>query len=97
LPSGTAKRPTWRRRLLIVTGVVSVLVVVCVAVVSWMFANATTSNVDDLTFAHELEIPPLLAPTVDADGVKHFALDVQAGTTEFRDGVHTPTWGVNGA
>lgn len=57
----------------------------------------TTTNVGKLAFRNELNIPPLLEPAVEADGTKHFALTMQAGTTEFFEGKQTPTWGVNGS
>ncbi len=42
-------------------------------------------------------VPPLAASTVDADGVRVFQLRARAGTTEFRPGTATPTWGYEGA
>lgn len=44
-----------------------------------------------------LAIPPLDVGVVGADGVREFALAAQAGTSEFRAGAQTPTWGYNGA
>ena len=41
--------------------------------------------------------PPLAASTVDGDGVRVFRLRAQAGTTEFRPGIATPTCGYEGA
>ncbi len=43
-----------------------------------------------------LRIPPLLEGTL-RDGVKHFDLDIQSGTSRFLPGLETPTIGVNGA
>jgi FtsP/CotA-like multicopper oxidase with cupredoxin domain len=43
-----------------------------------------------------LRIPPLLEGTL-RDGVKHFDMDVQSGTSRFLSGHETPTIGVNGA
>ncbi|OQP08703.1 copper oxidase [Geobacillus sp. 47C-IIb] len=57
----------------------------------------TTMNVGKLTFQNELNIPPLLEPTVGPDGTKHFTLTMQTGTTEFFEGKKTPTWGINGS
>ena len=42
-------------------------------------------------------VPPQAPSTVDADGVRVFRLRAQAGTTEFRPGVATPTCGYEGA
>lgn len=44
-----------------------------------------------------LPIPPLADSTVDAAGVRHFALTAQAGNTEMLSGVKTATWGFNGS
>jgi FtsP/CotA-like multicopper oxidase with cupredoxin domain len=49
-----------------------------------------------VAFDTALPVPPLAEPTVNADGEKVFALDAQAGTTEFRPGVKTTTWGFDG-
>jgi len=54
----------------------------------------TTGDVD---FATPLAIPPLAESHLDADGTRVFALDAQAGTTEFAPGVGSETWGFNGA
>lgn len=43
-----------------------------------------------------LAVPPLAPSTVDKDGTRAFDLRVQTGSTEFRPGVATPTWGFNG-
>jgi FtsP/CotA-like multicopper oxidase with cupredoxin domain len=43
-----------------------------------------------------LRIPPLLEGTV-RDGIKHFDLNVQSGTSRFLAGLDTPTIGINGA
>ncbi|MBM7093806.1 multicopper oxidase domain-containing protein, partial [Streptomyces sp. S12] len=47
-------------------------------------------------FDNALAIPPLAESTVEQDGTRVFSLRMQAGETEFRDGVRTPTWGFNG-
>ncbi|WP_280441204.1 multicopper oxidase family protein [Nocardia brasiliensis] len=44
-----------------------------------------------------LPIPPLAPSTVDAAGVRHFRLDVQAGSSAMLPGKRTPTWGYNGS
>jgi blue copper oxidase len=48
------------------------------------------------TFENPLRIPELLDGERGDDGVVRFDLDVQAGSTQFRDGPATETWGVNG-
>ena len=45
------------------------------------------STVGKVDFETPLAIPPLAESTVDADGTRVFALDAQAGTTEFAPGV----------
>jgi blue copper oxidase len=42
-----------------------------------------------------LAIPPLAPSTVDADGVRHFALTAQAGSTDFGDGRVADTIGLS--
>ncbi|WP_067709102.1 multicopper oxidase family protein [Nocardia yamanashiensis] len=44
-----------------------------------------------------LPIPPVEHGSVDAAGVRRFALTVQAGNSEIVAGKSTPTWGYNGA
>ena len=87
----------WRRWLAIAVGVVGVVVVATVVAAAWFYSRAGMSNVGELSFENPLRVPPLLEPTVGADGAKRFDLNVQAGESQFRDGTHTPTWGVNGA
>ncbi|MFE6966504.1 multicopper oxidase family protein [Agromyces sp. NPDC057679] len=55
------------------------------------------STVGEVDFDRPLAIPPLAESTVDADGTRVFALDAQAGTTEFEPGEPSETWGFNGA
>ncbi|GAA3212482.1 multicopper oxidase domain-containing protein [Dactylosporangium siamense] len=50
-----------------------------------------------LSFVNRLTVPPLLAPTVSADGTKQFSLTMQAGRTAILPGKPTATWGFNGA
>ena len=55
------------------------------------------STVGKVDFETPLAIPPLAESTVDADGTRAFALDAQAGTTEFVPGEPSATWGFNGS
>lgn len=55
------------------------------------------STVGKVDFETPLAIPPLAESTVDADGTRVFALDAQAGTTEFVAGEPSATWGFNGS
>jgi len=55
----------------------------------------SVTPVDEPEFSHELAIPPL-APSRVVDGIRVFSLTAQEGTTEFRPGVQTRTWGFDG-
>lgn len=56
----------------------------------------SVTPVDETEFTNELAIPPL-APSRVVDGTRVFELTAQEGTTEFRQGVQTETWGFNGS
>lgn len=56
-----------------------------------------TTDVGALEFKNPMKIPPILEPTIDNYGKKHFTLTMQSGTTEFFHGKDTPTWGINGS
>jgi FtsP/CotA-like multicopper oxidase with cupredoxin domain len=56
----------------------------------------SVTSVDETAFTNELAIPPL-APSKVVDGTRVFSLTAQEGTTEFRPGVETRTWGFDGA
>lgn len=47
-------------------------------------------------FDTPLPVPPLAPSEVAADGTRTFRLTAQEGTTQFLDGVDTPTWGFDG-
>lgn len=47
-------------------------------------------------FARELIVPPLLAGTADADGVRHYRLTMAPGVQELVSHRETPVWGYNG-
>ncbi|MFS0700610.1 multicopper oxidase family protein [Cellulomonas sp. 179-A 4D5 NHS] len=47
-------------------------------------------------FDTPLPVPPLAPSQVAADGTRTFHLTAQEGTTQFVDGVDTPTWGFDG-
>lgn len=76
---------------------------------AWLTAGATAlalvgcgaipgsvTSVDEVEFTNELAIPPL-APSRVVDGTRVFSLTAQEGSTEFRPGVATRTWGFDGA
>ncbi|WP_284638080.1 multicopper oxidase family protein [Paenibacillus silviterrae] len=74
-----------------------------VLIFSTFFALAISScsqsditNEGLLSFQNSLKIPPLLEPTIDLNGNKHYELTMQTGTTEFLPGKPAETWGVNG-
>lgn len=49
-----------------------------------------------VSFETPLAIPPLAESNMGADGTRRFELTTREGSTEFRPGVQTPTWGFNG-
>ena len=51
---------------------------------------------EQVAFETPLAIPPLAPSRLAADGTRVFDLTAQDGTTEFRPGVQTRTWGFNG-
>ena len=57
----------------------------------------SASNIGEQQFTNPLNIPEILEPTIDANGIKHFNLTMQKGKTEFFDGKQTKTWGINGS
>ena len=75
----------------------AVLLVLLGAVAVWVYQRAATSNVGELSFDNELRIPELVEGERGSDGVVRFDLTVAEGSTTFKDGVATTTWGVNGA
>jgi FtsP/CotA-like multicopper oxidase with cupredoxin domain len=56
----------------------------------------SVTPVDETEFTNELAVPPL-APSRMVDGTRVFELTAQEGTTQFRPGVRTETWGFNGS
>lgn len=62
----------------------------------WLYSRAATSNIGELDFANQLNIPPLLEPRRDDAGRKVFELELQSGTSVLLPGKTTETWGANG-
>ena len=48
-------------------------------------------------FRRALPIPAEQTGRVDASGTRHYALGARHGSSELVEGVHTPTWGLNGS
>lgn len=48
-------------------------------------------------FSRALPVPPQLSGHADSQGTRHYALHAAGGGSELVAGVHTPTWGYNGA
>jgi FtsP/CotA-like multicopper oxidase with cupredoxin domain len=84
----------WSVRLLVITGA---LALAGAGVGTWVYLQAYQTNIGELSFRNELKIPPVLEPSVDAQGRKHFRLTLQTGHTDLLPGKSTETWGVNGA
>lgn len=95
-PRRKSRRPLrrWSLRLLSVFGV---LVLLIAGLGTWVYAASDQSNVGELSFSNPLQVPPLLDPTVDDEGRKHFDLTLQEGNTELLPGTTTETWGANGS
>ncbi|MFC4123485.1 multicopper oxidase family protein [Nocardia rhizosphaerae] len=90
-------RPGRLRRILLRTGALAVVLALAIAgLATWAWATADVSTVGSTEFRRPLTIPPLAPSTVEPDGTRVFALDMQTGTTEFDPGVATETWGFNG-
>src|ERR671914_1217238 len=85
-----------RRRLICALAVLGVLVLALVGAGIWVRSSAVQSNVVELSFAHELRIPPLAEPSVDEPGHKVFDLRLEEGDAELLPGKQTETWGANG-
>jgi FtsP/CotA-like multicopper oxidase with cupredoxin domain len=84
------------RRLLFAGIAVAVLLAVGLAAAGYaLYSNARVDTVGELDFSQRLRIPPLLDPTVDADGRKRFDLTLREGRAELLPGRPTPTWGIN--
>ena len=62
-----------------------------------LFGGTVVSTVGQVAFDTPLAIPPLAESTIDEQGRRVFSLTAQAGSTEFVDGVASPTAGYNGA
>lgn len=88
---------TTRRRVLGWLGAVGGLAVLPPAAISgYLYAESGRGNVGTLEFRNRLRIPPLLRPSVTADGVRQFRLTLAEGRTELLPGTTTRTWGANG-
>lgn len=84
-----------RPRAVLITVLVVVGVLVAVGAATFAVARGgapAVSTVGRVDFAQPLVVPPLADSDV-VDGVRVFELEAAAATTEFREGVPTPTWG----
>ncbi len=97
-PAGAPRRRfRWKRLLVVLGSLVTVFAVTVGALFTWLWTDAKVDTVGEVRFDTPLAIPPLARSTVEQDGTRVFDLRMQAGETEFRDGVKTPTWGFNGS
>ncbi len=62
---------------------------------SGVFGGGIIDTSGEVEFINPLAIPPVAASKVDKDGSRVFDLTATAGTTEFRAGTATRTWGFN--
>ncbi|MFC9544461.1 multicopper oxidase family protein [Streptomyces sp. NPDC056956] len=96
-PPGAFRRGfRWKRLVAVLASLVTAFAVAVGALFAWWWTDAVVSTVGREPFDNALAIPPLAESTVEQDGTRVFSLRMQAGETEFRDGVRTPTWGFNG-
>ncbi|GAB2861604.1 multicopper oxidase domain-containing protein [Streptomyces deserti] len=95
--AGRRRAFRWKRLLIVLGSAVTAVAVAVGALFTWLWTDAKVSTVGRERFDNALAIPPLAESSVDKDGTRVFDLRMQAGETEFRDGVKTPTWGFNGS
>ncbi len=80
------------RAVLAVTASFVALAVVGVATLTGCTGAPPVSTVGAVEFEQPLAIPAI-APSRVENGVRVFDLTAQAGESEFRTGIQTPTWG----
>ncbi len=95
-PTRRRARRVFRKLLLLVLVITVPLVVAVVITFTVAYNDADHTNVGQLSFDNPVAVPPVLEPRVDADGRKHFDLDLRTGERELLPGKRTETWGVNG-
>jgi FtsP/CotA-like multicopper oxidase with cupredoxin domain len=89
-----------RRRLRIVfaaAGVLGVLAAVGGIAVAVLYSRADLDTTGEVDFSRPLKVPPMAASRIDEEGRRVFQLTARRGHSEFRAGVRTATYGVNGA
>ncbi|MEX0762381.1 MAG: multicopper oxidase domain-containing protein [Dehalococcoidia bacterium] len=74
----------------------AIVALLAAGVVTWLYSQASYSNVGELTFVNRLAIPELLDPVTDERGRKVFDLTFTAGEAELLPGKRSATWGLNG-
>ncbi|MFE9255074.1 multicopper oxidase family protein [Streptomyces sp. NPDC006879] len=88
--------PRFKRLLLVLGSVAALVSALLGGGFLWLWNSAKVSTAGSVEFRNELAVPPLAPSTVRADGTRVFRLEMQSGSTEFRPGRPTPTWGFNG-
>ncbi|WP_327006103.1 multicopper oxidase domain-containing protein [Dactylosporangium sp. NBC_01737] len=81
-------------------GGLGLLLLLCgggVAAVTWLVTRSAVDTVGKVAFDRPLQVPPLAASTVDADGRRVFDLTAKPGASDLGHGPETRTWGYNGA
>ncbi|MVA76823.1 multicopper oxidase domain-containing protein [Auraticoccus sp. F435] len=93
----TPARPgrTGRRVLAVVTA--AALVAAALSGCSGAQEAPVVDTVGQVDFDNRLAVPPLDRGTLAPDGVREFDLVADEGTTEFRPGISTRTWGFDGS
>src|SRR5215475_6356849 len=95
LPSQNA--PRGRRRTLRASLAAAAALVMAVAgLLAWRWSTTRVDTVGKVSFSHRLAIPPLAPSHLDQTGRRVFDLRAEQGSTQFRPGPATATWGING-
>ncbi|MET7298822.1 multicopper oxidase domain-containing protein [Embleya sp. NPDC005575] len=86
-----------KRGLLIVGSILVVCALVFGGGALWLYVKTDIDTVGKVAFTNELAVPPLAPSRIDEQGRRVFNLRMLAGSTEFRPGRQTQTWGFNGS
>lgn len=87
-----------RRRTMLRAGLTAAaaFVVAIAGLLTWRWSAADVNTTGKVKFGHRLSIPPLAPSHRDEAGRRVFDLRAAEGSTQFRPGPATPTWGING-
>jgi len=90
-------KPRRRRRILLAGLAAAAAVMTAIAgLLAWRWSTADVNTIGKIHFGHRLAIPPVAPSRHDRAGRRVFDLRAAEGSTRFRPGRATPTWGING-